>query len=324
MKIREPEYYSKFKCIADRCPDTCCRYWQVELDEGAFSTVCAHKNDSDFREVKVKGRRSNAVILPNKNGNCTFLEDSLLCGLYKKVGHDNLPRTCRLYPRFINTFGGYEERGLSFSCPAAAELIVENKLNFNETINEEPITSFTDVDAESFKTVKEVRDYLIDYISCSDLPLNELVSAILVYAKKTQYNLEKGQFSSAINLRITENYEPIYYSKKLFNKTVSLHLRNSILRNEWKSTLISSSYEIGYEDVSSFKTWFNYFIYRYLIRCADELDFLSVIKAAILSYFLISRLGEDQRLSMQLYSKETEHNQRNIERLFGFAKRTKI
>ena len=39
MKIREPEYYSKFKCIADRCPDTCCRYWQVELDEEAFSTI---------------------------------------------------------------------------------------------------------------------------------------------------------------------------------------------------------------------------------------------------------------------------------------------
>ena len=53
MKIREPEYYSKFKCVADRCTDTCCRYWQIELDEDAFKTVNKFKNNSDFADVKI-------------------------------------------------------------------------------------------------------------------------------------------------------------------------------------------------------------------------------------------------------------------------------
>ena len=76
--------------------------------------------------------------------------------------------------------------------------------------------------------------------------------------------------------------------------------------------------------VRACKIWFCYFVYRYLIRSAGELDFEAVIKSAIISYFLISRIGEDQKFSMQLYSKETEHNKRNIDRLFSFSKKIKF
>ena len=32
MNVTKPNYYDKFFCIADKCPDTCCALWQVELD----------------------------------------------------------------------------------------------------------------------------------------------------------------------------------------------------------------------------------------------------------------------------------------------------
>ena len=37
MKIRVPDYYDEFKCIADKCTDTCCAGWQVDVDDKSFA-----------------------------------------------------------------------------------------------------------------------------------------------------------------------------------------------------------------------------------------------------------------------------------------------
>ena len=33
MKHIYPKYYKDFKCIANKCPDSCCKDWDVELDD---------------------------------------------------------------------------------------------------------------------------------------------------------------------------------------------------------------------------------------------------------------------------------------------------
>ena len=35
MKITYPAYYSKFQCIAGACPDSCCKEWEVDVDDTA-------------------------------------------------------------------------------------------------------------------------------------------------------------------------------------------------------------------------------------------------------------------------------------------------
>ena len=32
MKIVKPSYFDTFRCIADRCPDSCCKEWDVLVD----------------------------------------------------------------------------------------------------------------------------------------------------------------------------------------------------------------------------------------------------------------------------------------------------
>ena len=36
MKIVTPNYYKDFKCIADKCSDTCCAGWDVDVDEQSY------------------------------------------------------------------------------------------------------------------------------------------------------------------------------------------------------------------------------------------------------------------------------------------------
>ncbi len=317
MKICEPTYFSEFNCIADRCTDTCCRYWQVELDAESYNTVSRYKK---ILNLRIKGKDDNSVIIPLCSGNCPFLDASLLCNLYKDLGHDSLPYTCRVYPRFYNTIGGYEERGLSFSCPTAAELIYNNEIHLTDKEDDTPILNYTDVDADRFIAVKGLRNRLLTEVNSSGLDLKALTASIIEFADKAEKALKNNNLSYLTEIHLEFPKNEFVYSYKLFRKSVVLHLSNNVLRPEWKDMIKNASFENRNEDPHSFKTWFTYFIFRYMIRSLTDLEFGSVIKAGILSYYFISTLGMEHIKGMQLYSKETEHNERNIKRLFSVAK----
>ena len=36
MKIRVPEYFKDFKCIASECEDTCCAGWGIVIDDETY------------------------------------------------------------------------------------------------------------------------------------------------------------------------------------------------------------------------------------------------------------------------------------------------
>ena len=35
MQIRRPAYFDEFRCIASACPDSCCKEWDVQVDDRA-------------------------------------------------------------------------------------------------------------------------------------------------------------------------------------------------------------------------------------------------------------------------------------------------
>ena len=64
MKIRTPEYYKDFKCIAGACTDTCCAGWDVDVDEKSYDY---------YKTVAGSfGQRLQSVMVPEEGGGCTF------------------------------------------------------------------------------------------------------------------------------------------------------------------------------------------------------------------------------------------------------------
>ena len=135
MKIVTPHYYKDFKCIAGACTDTCCAGWDVDVDDKSYryyKTV-----DGNF------GKRLKSVMVPEKEGGCTFtlqngrcpfLNDNNLCDLYIALGEDKLCDTCAEFPRFINEYGSVKEIGIAPSCKTAGEIIFnyDKVLTFDE------------------------------------------------------------------------------------------------------------------------------------------------------------------------------------------------
>lgn len=76
MKIRVPDYFNKFKCIASECEDTCCAGWEIVIDNETYKKY--QRIDGEFgkrlRDKIVHSDGENIFVL--KGNDCEFLNES--------------------------------------------------------------------------------------------------------------------------------------------------------------------------------------------------------------------------------------------------------
>ncbi|MDM0937092.1 flagellin lysine-N-methylase [Clostridium perfringens] len=137
MKVRVPNYFNEFKCIASECEDTCCAGWEIVIDD---ETHKRYENvEGEFGEILrskiVKSDGENIFLL--NNGNCSFLNEKKMCEIYINLGEDNLCYTCQQFPRYTEEFLDLKEVGLSLSCPEAARIILRKAENTTFNLSEE-------------------------------------------------------------------------------------------------------------------------------------------------------------------------------------------
>ena len=178
MKIYVPEYYEKFKCIADKCSDNCCVGWGIDVDS---STVEKYKSlPSNFRDDVISSIdfSNGACFKCDKNGRCKNLDDRGLCRIISTLGEGYLCQICRDHPRYFNLIGDRWEGGLGVACEVAADMILSMDRLPGITEVESP-----DVD-ESVDQISpfaiSARDYLLSFIFesnfCSVDMLHSLVA----------------------------------------------------------------------------------------------------------------------------------------------------
>ncbi len=39
MLLFKPDYYDCFRCAAGECPDSCCKEWEVEIDDASAGST---------------------------------------------------------------------------------------------------------------------------------------------------------------------------------------------------------------------------------------------------------------------------------------------
>lgn len=328
MKTVKPNYFDDFKCSASLCTDNCCKFWQVEIDDKSAETYICWINENNERGLLLKdsvvGRR-HMRMKHNSVGDCCFLQKDGLCKLQCAAGHSALPYTCRMFPRFLNVYGNYEEIGLSFSCPTAAELIVGREMILVEAEDGRSIYDLTEVDAELFFSLKNLRKTIFKYIDEFDGSVELLMSSVAHFAYNAQTLIDKHDTMSLSELSI--NDFPSFIIETLNvkrEKIVKHHLKNCILNNEWKDLLEKSLRNSVSLELNEFKCWLKYFLFRYLIKAAEDGKIYQKVKAAIVSYFVIAGLGVSFVNGAQKYSKEIEHNEKNIARLTSISKKIRF
>lgn len=327
MKIRVPKYLNKFKCIADKCEDTCCAGWEIVIDEETYDYYenLSGSFGERLRSEIVNDGEDNIFVL--KNGNCAFLNENKLCDIYNELGEDSLCYTCKKYPRYMEEFGNLREIGISLSCPESARIILgdSNKVEFELSENDEFITSYNDIDAMLFIDLMQCRSIIFNILQNRSIDLNIRAAIILDFAKEVQDKIDEDDLTSLKTIKER------YMDKNFINKTSSDLDKNINNKEQWYNDIeeyfyvfkglkhINNNDPLGLDKVLSyikssaenkdiyldkykeFKNFYKdnmykfenilvYFVFRYFMKAVFDYDVTAKVKTAVVSYLVIKQL----------------------------------
>ena len=328
MKIRVPEYFKDFKCIASKCEDTCCAGWGIVIDDVTYDRYknVQGKFGERLRSEIVHEAGENIFVL--KGNNCPFLNKEKTCDIYINIGEENLCYTCQQYPRYTEEFGSLIEIGISLSCPEAARIMLNNdkKVTFELSENEEVVSSYNDINAQLFIELLQSRNIVMDMLQDRDIDLRKRVALALLFVDEIQEKIDESEIKEIKSVR--EKYSDKFFLEELLEKleeykdnegikydNIQAYLNvfrdlkhitpndplglNDVLRYFWQADEDEELYILKhkqfveyYEDkIYKFENILVYFVFRYFMKAVFDYDALAKIKTAIISYMMIRELA---------------------------------
>ena len=315
MDIYFPKYYKEFTCIADKCPDSCCKEWSVDVDADSARFYRELAGPLGDRLRQVLQDTPDGTVMTIENGRCPMWRQDGLCQIQAELGHDALCKTCQEFPRLRHDYGDFVELGLELSCPEAARLILSDTEGLWD-MQRTPGEVAGEYDREAMTILRRTRREFLGFLSTTSLPIAQILAVLLLYSYDAQEELDGGA---------TAILSPEQYLKSVAKLPVKGNIESlrdfflelEILTPQWKSHLQT----IGNTPVwdAQHKALLRYFIARYWLQAVSDYDIVCRAKLAITACTLIAYLGGDLVETAQLFSKEIENDPDNVETLLDGA-----
>lgn len=220
MKFVRPFYYDEFKCVADKCKDTCCKDWNIFIDK---------KTSKKYQQVKGEfGEKLNEYIrlgetdqfILDENKRCPFLNNEQLCEIYINLGEDYMCDICKGYPRMERKYNDVWERDLSLSCPEVARVLVTYKKPFDFLLSEIENSGEAAIEVDKvdlFNALIVGRGLSVDIIQMEEIAFWKRLYMCIIIADKIQDQINKGEVNQTKEIiRPFQNDEYILaFSKSL-------------------------------------------------------------------------------------------------------------
>ena len=314
MEVYYPAYYHQFHCIASACPDSCCKEWEVDVDDHAAAFYRSLEGPLGDRLRQVLKNTENGTLMTIENGRCPMWRQDGLCRIQAELGHDALCHTCREFPRLRHDYGDFVEYGLELSCPEAARLILSQPHGWEaETI---PGGEAPDYDAEAMAILLKSRKAVMVLLDSSPLPPNLVLAVVLVYAHEVQNWLDGGdpaELDAAACLELAEEYA----ASGNWELMLDFFRNLEILTPQWRNRLLcpasDSAWHVGFLALA------RYFVGRYWLQAVSDYDLISRVKLLISACLLVCRLGGNFVETAQLFSKEIENDPDNLDAILDAA-----
>lgn len=213
MKVLKPVYYGDFKCIANKCIDSCCIGWRVDIDKKSYKKY--KKVNGEFskkiNESIVRNRSSNTDLQYGKmklnNNRCKMLNEDNLCNLYITLGENYLCNTCKMYPREIKKYGDVYERNLSMSCPEVARYIINMKEQFSFNMEEENLSELdknyifnNKQDEKLYNLLWESRILAMEVNQFKEIDLWKRIVFLKLIVDKVQNRIDESNYNNYLEL----------------------------------------------------------------------------------------------------------------------------
>ena len=170
-----PNYYPRFRCLAEDCRHSCCVGWEIDIDGEALMRYEAMRGTMGERLrrcIDRSGESPHFRLTPE--GRCPLLNKTGLCDLILSEGEEALCQICTDHPRYRSFFSTRTEIGVGLCCEAAAELLLgqtEKVLLLSEG-EPEPLT-------EEEEALLSLRQELMDILQDRRVPVSERAEIML-------------------------------------------------------------------------------------------------------------------------------------------------
>ena len=313
MIIRKPSYFDAFSCIASNCPDSCCKEWDVQVDEISaeyYRSLPGALGDALRRLLKEEAGETVMTIV---DGRCPMWRQDGLCRIQAELGEAALCKTCREFPRGTHDYGNYIERGLELSCPEAARII----LSFPAAapIIEELPGGEAEYDTDAMEVLLRTRERVLEILADTGRPVNEALALALLYGYQAQAELDGAEEQSFDPNSALESVREFVKVPEI-NEISDFFAGLEILTDTWAERLKHPA--PGPWD-ERFRNLARYFLERYWLQAVSDYDLYCRVKYCIASCILIRNLGGDQPATAQLYSMEIENNIDYVEAILDGA-----
>ena len=301
MDIYAPKYYKKFKCIADKCKNSCCIGWEIDIDGDTYERYLTL--DSEHKAAilsTIENEEDAPHFTLGCDGRCKNLDERGLCKIITALGEGYLSDICRLHPRFINSLGDREEIGLGLSCEEAARIILtENELFELVKIDE------NDDECDECLAYPEALE-----------ARNDIIAAVEKRSVSFFSTLGEIKEKYGVNTIATPTEE-----------WVNTLLSYEILSEEWGCTLEKALGKDRMCDLSPFdshfEALFKYLVFRHVATAESYLDLKARIDFAALLCEITGYLAEREEVLTEsrlldlarLLSSEIEYSEENTESL---------
>lgn len=241
--------YKDFKCIASKCPATCCSGWGIEIDEDSLESYRARTSaDLEFLSKRIDWKES--MFKQQPNGDCAFLRDDGLCQMYIQLGEASLCMTCDLYPRHIEEFPNVREYSLSASCPVVAlDLMSTNApLAYTEETDNAIVTDeradYEEFDDLLYEKLLACRTPLLSLLKNRTLPYAVRATKLLTSMRNVQDAIDDGALGTceqyAMDTVITTDIQATQETSSVLKE---VQIQNAPQKEQLLSASLFSDYE---------------------------------------------------------------------------------
>ncbi|MBR5156491.1 MAG: flagellin lysine-N-methylase [Clostridia bacterium] len=296
-----PNYYNKFKCIADKCAHSCCIGWEIDIDESAMSKYRSLKTVfGDKIRKNIEGDVPHFAL--QKDERCPFLNEKGLCDIIIECGEGYLCDICAEHPRFRNFYSFFAETGLGLCCEEAARIILFEEERFSIAL------------PENIELSEDEKDFFIKR--------NDIFSLL--------QNREKSIAERFLELAVKFGFEFKFSLEDICNEYLSLER----LDDKWTEVLDklkTFSFDGRIFEENEFQIPFEqlavYFTFRHLSDALWDDSYGERVKFALKSCYLIGAIwsqykcehGDIEPATMvdfaRMYSAEAEYSEDNLDEL---------
>lgn len=314
MRVTVPDYFENFRCLAGKCPHTCCEKWEVVIDEDSAALYEAVPGPLGEKLRSALQRDEDGdLCFPLNGGRCPFLDSENLCEIHKALGEEATSVTCREHPRFTEDYGPFREVTLSASCPAANALLLgsEKPLTFHTFETEEA----GEEGDEWLEYLLSLRARLLDILTDRSRPLKARLASFLSLALSAQDCLDDDrpeELPNAEEAAIPPAEAPLFPAALDFLASLE------VLDGDWPA-LLKQAAAAGKTPQRSalLERVAVYFAFRYLLKAVNDGDLLSRAELVVFAVVTVERLAAVCGLSEALrrFSAEIEHDDDNLDAL---------